>query len=116
MWYFIIKVLVSSVLIVAISEISKRSSLWGGILASVPLISVLAFIWLYIDIKNVEKITQLSYSIFWLVIPSLSMFLVLPQLLKMKIEFFIALLVSIIVMIGFYYIMIFILGKFDIKI
>ena len=116
MWYYIIKVLVSSVLIVSISEISKRSSLWGGILASVPLISVIAFIWLYIDTKNVEKITQLSYSIFWLVIPSLSMFLVLPQLLKMKIEFFIALLASIIVMIGFYYIMIFILGKFDIKV
>ena len=86
MWYYIIKVLVSAVLIVAISEISKRSSFWGGILASVPLVSVLAFIWLYIDTKSVEKISQLSYSVFWLVIPSLSLFITLPLLLK-KVDF-----------------------------
>jgi hypothetical protein len=116
MWYYIIKVLISATLIVIISETSKRSSFWGGILASVPLIFVLAFIWLYIETKSVENISQLSYSIFWLVILSLSLFLILPQLLKMKIDFFIALVISIIVMIGFYYAMIFIFGKFDIKI
>ena len=116
MWYYIIKVLVSAVLIVAISEIGKRSSLWGGILASIPILSVLAFIWLYIDTKSVEKISQLSYSVFWLVIPSLSLFLILPVLLKLKWDFFPALLASIVVMIIFYYIMIFILGKFGVKI
>ena len=116
MWYYVIKVLVSAVLIVAISEIGKRSSLWGGILASVPIVSVLAFIWLYIDTKSVEKISQLSYSVFWLVIPSLSLFLILPFLLKLKWDFYPALLVSIVIMIIFYYIMIFILGKFGMKV
>ena len=116
MWYYIIKVLVSAVLIIAISEIGKRSSLWGGILASIPIVSVLAFIWLYIDTKSVEKISQLSYSVSWLVIPSLSLFLILPVFLKLKWDFFPALLVSIVVMIVFYYLMIFILGKFGIKI
>jgi uncharacterized membrane protein (GlpM family) len=115
MWYYVIKVLVSSVLIVAISEISKRSSFWGGILASVPLVSVLAFIWLYIDTKSVEKISQLSYSIFWLVIPSLSLFITLPLLLK-KVDFPAAMFISIIIMIGCYYLMVFVLGKFGIKI
>ena len=116
MWYYIIKVLISAVLIVAISEIGKRSSFWGGILASVPIVSVLAFIWLYTDTKDIQKISQLSYSIFWLVIPSLSLFLVLPYLLKLKLDFFPSLLISIVVMIIFYYIMVFVLGKFDIKI
>jgi hypothetical protein len=115
MWYYILKVLISSVLIVGISEISKRSSLWGGILASVPLVSVLAFIWLYIDTKSVENISQLSYSIFWLVIPSLSLFITLPLLLK-KVDFAIAMLLSIIIMIGCYYLMVIALGKFGIKI
>ncbi len=115
MWYYIIKVLISSVLIVAISEISKRSSFWGGILASVPLVSVLAFIWLYIDTKSVEKISQLSYSVFWLVIPSLSLFITLPLLLK-KVDFPIAMFLSILIMIGCYYLMVFALGKFGIKI
>jgi len=116
MYYYILKVGISAVLIVAISELGKRSSFWGGVLASVPILSVLAFIWLYIDTKSIEKISQLSYSVFWLVIPSLSLFLILPYLLKLKWDFFPALLVSIIVMVIFYYIMVFILGKFGVKV
>lgn len=115
MYYYVLKVIISAVLIVVISELSKRSSFWGGILASVPIVSVLAFIWLYIDTKSVEKISQLSYSIFWLVIPSLSLFITLPLLLK-KIEFPVALFISIIIMIGCYYLMVFVLGKFGVKI
>ena len=70
--YYIIKVLISAILIVGISELSKRSSLIGAILASIPFVSVLAFIWIYVDTKNVETISKLSYSIFWLVIPLFS--------------------------------------------
>lgn len=116
MIYYILKILLSAVLIAGISEIGKRSSFWGGILASVPLISVIALIWLYMESKSVEKISQLSTSIFWLVIPSLSLFLLLPILLKLNISFYPALIISIIVMIIFYYLMIFVLGKFGIKI
>lgn len=83
MIYYIIKVALSAILIVLVSEVSKKSSLIGGIVASVPLLSVFAMIWLYIDTKSVEKVSQLSTSIFWLVIPSLSLFIILPILLKM---------------------------------
>ena len=69
--YYIIKILISAILIVGISELSKRSSLIGAILTFIPFVSVLAFIWIYVDTKNVETISKLSYSIFWLVIPSL---------------------------------------------
>lgn len=116
MIYYFVKILVSALLITGISEISKRSTFWGGILASIPFISVIAFIWLYSDTKSVEKISQLSTSVFWLVIPSLSMFLILPYMLKLKLDFYLALSVSIVVMILCYYAMIFILAKFDIKI
>jgi hypothetical protein len=116
MMIYIIKVAISATLIVAISEISKRSSLIGGILASVPFVSVLAMIWLYIDTKSAEKISQFASSVFWLVIPSLSLFIVLPILLKIKINFYIALPISIIIMIIFYYLMIYVLGKFNIHI
>ena len=47
-----------------------------------PLVSVLAMIWLYMDIRDVQKVAALSTSIFWLVIPSLALFLVLPVMLK----------------------------------
>lgn len=114
MLQYIIKVALSAILIVTVSEASKKSSLVGGIFASIPLLSVLAMIWLYIDTKDIQKVSQLSTSVFWLVIPSLSLFIVLPVLLKMKIDFYLALSISITVMIILYYIMIFLLGKFGI--
>ena len=46
--YYIIKILISAILIVGISELSKRSSLIGAILTSIPFVSVLAFIWIYV--------------------------------------------------------------------
>ena len=112
--YYIIKILISSILIVAISEISKRSSLLGAILASIPLVSVLAFIWLYIDTGSVEKISKLSYSIFWLVIPSLILFISLPILLKLGINFYASLFFSIILTVTGYYLMVMTLQKFGI--
>lgn len=116
MLYYIIKILISALLITFISEISKRSSFWGGVLASVPVVSVIAFIWLYEDTKDIQKIIDLSLNIFWLVIPSLSLFLIFPLILKSGVNFFIALFISIIFMIISYYFMIFILTKFGIKI
>ena len=110
--YYVIKVLISAILIVAISELSKRSSLLGAILASIPLVSVMAFIWLYIDTKNIETISKLSISIFWLVIPSLVLFITLPILLK-YVNFYFALIFSIVLTAISYYIMILILENFN---
>ena len=70
MAYYIIKIIITTALIVGISEISKRSSLIASLLASIPLVSVLAMIWLYIDSKDTHKVSQLAVSIFWLVLPS----------------------------------------------
>lgn len=86
--YYLIKIAVTTILIVAISEVAKRSSLVGAILASVPLVSVLAMIWLYIYTKDVNKVSDLASSVFWLVLPSLALFLVLPELLKLGMNFF----------------------------
>lgn len=115
MLYFAIKVIISSVLIVLVSEVSKRSTFLGSVFASVPLVSILAFIWLYIDTKDKVKVADLSWGIFWLVIPSLSMFILLPALLK-KMGFYPALVISVVIMVLFYFIMIFLLNKIGIKI
>jgi hypothetical protein len=65
--YYLIKIAISTTLIVTISEIAKKNSFMGAILASIPLISVLAMIWLYIDTRDIGKISSLSMSIFWVV-------------------------------------------------
>ena len=81
MLYYTFKVLLSAVLIVAITEIAKRSSQFSALLASVPLTSVLAFVWLYAEGSTSQDLAKLSAEIFWLVIPSLLLFLVFPYLL-----------------------------------
>ncbi len=85
-WYFT-KLAITAVLIVSISEISKLNSFIAALLASIPLISVLAIYWIYIDTSDIEKISSLTTSIFWLVLPSLSLFVILPILLKAQVPF-----------------------------
>lgn len=78
----ILKVAITSALVVAISELAKRSTLFGALLASLPLTSVLAFVWIWYDTGDTEKVASLATSIFWLVLPSLVLFLILPALLR----------------------------------
>jgi len=115
MIYTIIKVIATSLLIVAISELSKRSSLLGALLASMPLISVSAILWLYIDTKDVAKVSDLATGIFWLVIPSLAFFVSLPILLKNGVNFYLSLGLSMSVTAGCYFLMTQILMRYGIK-
>jgi len=111
MWYYLIKLAVSATLIVVVSEVSKRYSIVAGLLASLPLVSYLAMIWLYVDTKDVKKVSDLSTSIFWLVLPSLVLFVALPLLLK-RWGFASSLVCGTLLMFTFYGAMIFVLRRF----
>jgi hypothetical protein len=87
MLHYIVKVALSAVLIVAIAEFAKRSSFWGALIAALPLTSLLAFVWLYLDTGDSRAVAALSTSIFWLVLPTLPLFLLLPFLLKSEVGF-----------------------------
>lgn len=82
LFQYAIKVAISAGVIVAVAEIAKRSSFWAAALASLPLTSLLAFVWLYLETGDIQKISALSQGIFWLVIPSLLLFIVLPLMLR----------------------------------
>ncbi|MEM7009804.1 MAG: DUF3147 family protein, partial [Thermodesulfobacteriota bacterium] len=71
-------------------------------LAALPLTSLLAMIWLYIDTKDAGRIADLSISIFWLVLPTLIFFLILPWLLRQQYNFWFSLVISSAIMIGLY--------------
>ena len=116
MGYYIVKVALSALLIVAIAEISKRSSLIGALLASVPLVSVLAMIWLYIDTRDSDKVAALASGIFWLVLPSLALFIALPLLLKHGFNFYLSMGLSILLTIGCYWGMVSLLNHVGIEI
>lgn len=82
MLYLLIKALVSGAIVATVSEVAKRSPALGALVVSLPLTSLLAFIWFYRDAGDTESIAALSQSTFWFILPSLPMFLVLPVLLR----------------------------------
>ena len=102
MVYLIIKTLLTAVIIVAISEIGKRYTTFAALLAALPLTSLLAMIWLYVDTKDSGSIADLSIAIFWLVLPTLLFFLILPWLLRHQYNFWLSLGISCTVTIIFY--------------
>lgn len=81
MKYLIIKYLVTAGIVVMVSEFAKRSDKLGGLIASLPLVTVLTLIWLYVEHQPASKIANHAYYTFWYVLPTLPMFLLFPYLL-----------------------------------
>ena len=79
---FAVKLALSALIIAAASELGKRSTFAGAILISLPLSSLLAITWLYVETKDTARVAAMTGGIFWAVLPSLLFFLVLPALLK----------------------------------
>ena len=94
MLYFIIKVLITAIVVVTVAEIAKRSSLLAGLLVSIPITSFLAFMWLYWETRDNQKVIDLSYSIIWMVIPSFTFFIILPLALKLNISFILSMILA----------------------
>lgn len=90
------QVLLTAAVVVLVSELAKRSDRLGGLIAALPMVTVLTLIWLYLENQPVEKIANHAWYTFWYVIPTLPMFLVFPVLLP-RIGFWPALLVSVVI-------------------
>ncbi len=115
MAYYLVKITLTTALIVTISEVAKRSSLVGAILASLPLISLLAMFWLYLETRDVARVSALATGIFWLVLPSLALFVTLPWFLQRGLNFYLSMGMAIIITIAGYFLMVSILGHFGVK-
>ncbi len=81
MGWLIAKYLLTAAVVVLVSEVAKRSDRLGGFLTALPLITVLAMIWLYVERQPLEKIANHAWYTFWYVLPTLPMFLLFPRLL-----------------------------------
>jgi len=113
--YYTVKLIVTAVLIVLISEIAKRSSLLGAMLAAIPLVSILAMTWMYIDTNSSVKAVEFSKSIVWLIAPSMTLFLAFPFFVKKGFGFYLSMGISILLTIMAYYSVIFMLNKWGVK-
>lgn len=75
------KYLITAAVVVVVSEAAKRSDKLGGLIAALPLVTVLALIWLHVERQPEERLANHAWYTFWYVIPTLPMFLAFPALL-----------------------------------
>jgi F0F1-type ATP synthase assembly protein I len=95
MQYLILKYLVTAGVVVLVSEFAKRSDKLGGLIAALPIVTVLTLIWLYVEQQPLSKIANHAYYTFWFVLPTLPMFLLFPYLLP-KLGFVLSLITCVI--------------------
>ncbi|MEI7036084.1 DUF3147 family protein [Fulvimonas yonginensis] len=81
MAWLITKYLITAAVVVLVSEAAKRSDRLGGLLGALPMVTILALIWLYVEHQSQQKIANHAWYTFWYVVPTLPMFLVFPALL-----------------------------------
>ena len=81
MQYLILKYLITAGVVVLVSELARRSDKLGGLIAALPLVTLLTLIWLYVEQQPASKIANHAYYTFWYVLPTLPMFLLFPYLL-----------------------------------
>ncbi len=115
MWQYAFKIVLTAAVVVAVSELAKRSSFWGAVLASLPLTSLLAFVWLYLDTGSNESVATLSLGIFWLVLPSLLLFVALPWLLRAGVTFWPSLGIACAATVAGYFVMLWVLQRFGVR-
>ncbi len=96
MFWILTKYFLTAGIVVLVSELAKRSDKLGGFVAALPLVTILALIWLYVENQSQEKIANHAWYTFWYVVPTLPMFLIFPSLLP-RIGFWPTLLVCLVI-------------------
>ena len=84
---FIAKAVFAGLMVALVATVARRYPGWGGLLASLPMVSVLSMIWLYGETRDVESVARLSLGAFWFILPSLPMFVAIPFMLRSGVGF-----------------------------
>lgn len=116
MLYLFIKAALSGVIVATVSEVARRNAGLGGLIASLPLVSVLGMIWLWRDTRETERLAGHSEATFWYVLPSLPMFLLIPALLRRGVPFWAALVAGCALTMALYALMIWLGPKAGLKV
>ena len=91
----IAKYALTAFIIVLVSEVAKRTDKVGALIASLPFVTIMVMIWLYVENQGTEKIANHAYYTFWYVIPTMPMFIAMPVMLRKGVNFWLTLVLSI---------------------
>lgn len=115
MFYLAIKAALSGVIVATVSEVAKRYPGLGGLIASLPLVSVLGMIWLWNDTHDPDRMAAHVSGTLWFVAPSIPLFILIPMLLKRGIGFWPALGAGCILTMALYALMVWAAPRFGIR-
>jgi hypothetical protein len=79
---FVVRAILSGMIVAAITLIARKSPTAGGLLASIPLVSTLGMVWLWHDTRDPKLVADYVGSAFWYFLPSMPMFLLIPAMLR----------------------------------
>ena len=113
--YLVIKAAISGVIVAAVSEIARRYPGWGGLVASLPLTSLLAMLWLFRDTHDAERVAELSVSTIWFFIPSIPLFIALPALIRSGFGFWLSMAIVVAATLALYALMFWAAPKLGLK-
>ena len=113
--FIVLKIIITAVIIVIITEIAKFNDRMGGLIAALPITTFIIFFWLHFENNSVEKISNhASYTLLY-VLPTLPMFLVFPYLIN-KFGFYWSIIISAVITTFFIVLVHFLTKKYGYKI
>jgi len=112
---FAIRAALSGLIITLVALIARRSPAAGALVASLPLISLLAMIWLWVDTRDASRLAEQSEATFWYVLPSLPMFLLIPRMLRTGVPFWPSLAAGCVLTVLLYLLTVVIAARFGVR-
>ena len=112
---FVTRALLSGFIIAMIALIGRKAPALAALVASLPLISILAMIWLWRDTGDSALLANHSEATFWYVLPSLPMFLLIPWMLRNGHSFWLALVAAVVMTFLLYLATIGIAARFGVR-
>ena len=63
--FVVMKIIASAIVIGVVTEISRRFPSYGGVLAALPLVSLLSIIWLYVQGEQTATLSKFALGVLW---------------------------------------------------
>ena len=99
----IAKILVSALIIWIVGEVGKKSGVLGGLILSLPLTSILALSWLWLETRDSNQVATLSLETLIFVVPSFVFFILLWLLISRGMHFYFSFSCAILATLGAYF-------------
>ncbi len=110
-----VKLLVTALVILLVTKIQLFSDRLSALLIALPFTSIIAMVWMRAEKQEPAKIANHAEATFWFVLPTLPMFLILPWMLRQGWGFWPALAANCVITVACFWLTIFVLRQFGLK-